>query len=339
LVHVKAIRPGKEIAAREEIFFEILFVNLYLCNMKRTSNVFLKNIKEDTMKYMKLFVILTAVMVSLVFSADLAARVTKVHVSVNPTSFSGKCPKTFEFTGVIVSNSPGVVKYQWKRSDNATAPIKSITFRGPGKQVVKTTWTIGRSYTGWQSLLILAPNKMMSNKAHFKLKCGMKVERVKPVQGVQRIRPGQIRPGTIRRACPDPAAHEIRFQIVRRDSQFNGRVRITAIVKNVGGKAFASGPNQAAAHLYQMPAGATSGGTLVAQRNFQNLAPGATISVSYERDWRSSSPNEGEFPPTYRLLISYDPDIYMDDNKDNDDCNQNNNKKDRSGSGINDLFR
>lgn len=282
------------------------------------------------MRYMKLFVILTVVMVSLLFSVDLEAKVVEVHASVNPPTFRGKCPKTFEFTAVIICDTPGVVKYQWKRSDNATAPIKTIAFKVPGKQVVKTTWTIGKNYKGWQALAILAPNRMMSNKAEFELTCGLQMMAIKPVQRIQ----GAV----ITRSCPDPAAQEIRFEIVRKTSQFDGRVRITGIIKNVGAKAFTSGPNQAAIHLYQMPAGATSGGTLVAQRNFQNLAPGATLSVSYERDWHSSSPNEGEFPPTYRLLITYDPDIYMDGNEDNDDCNQNNNTKDRSGSGINDLF-
>ena len=61
--------------------------------------------------------------------------------------------------------------------------------------------------------------------------------------------------------------------------------------------------------------------------------------LTYERDWNSSSPSEGEFPNSYRLLITYDPDIYQDANKANDDCNQGNNKKNRSGTEINDMFR
>lgn len=45
-----------------------------------------------------------------------------------------------------------------------------------------------------------------------------------------------------------------------------------------------------------------------------------------------------EFPPTYTLLISYDPDIYLDANKNNDDCNRNNNKKELTGAEINRLW-
>ena len=61
------------------------------------------------------------------------------------------------------------------------------------------------------------------------------------------------------------------------------------------------------------------GGTIVAQKPITNLAPGASLTLSWERDWNSSSPSEGEFPNSYRLLISYDPDIYMDGNDNNDD--------------------
>ncbi len=137
--------------------------------------------------------------------------------------------------------------------------------------------------------------------------------------------------------CPDPAAYQILFEMVRRFTQFKGRIRIVGVVKNVGGKDFRSNSEQASAHLYEgFPGGRFN---LVAHRPFANLAKGAEIRVTYERDWNISSPAEGEFPPTYRLLIVYDPDITLDGNKDNDDCNSRNNKKERSGSEIRDLFK
>jgi hypothetical protein len=166
---------------------------------------------------------------------------------------------------------------------------------------------------------------------------------VKPLAPVRTIKPGLVKPRVIGSNCPDPAAHDLQFRIVRRTSQFAGRIRITGIVKNIGSKAFNSGPNQAKAYLYELPAGvppaSATGGRIVAQREIRNMPPGATINLSYERNWNSSSPAEGEFPNSYRLLISYDPDIYMDGNEDNDDCKQNNNKKDRSGTEINDMLK
>jgi len=85
------------------------------------------------------------------------------------------------------------------------------------------------------------------------------------------------------------------------------------------------------AYLYE-------GSTLRKTKSFSSLAAGASFSFYFERDWYSSSPNEGEFPPMYKLLIQYDPDIYMDGNKNNDDCNGKNNKLEKSGMAINRLF-
>jgi hypothetical protein len=393
------------------------------------------------MKRIKLVIVLAVVMAALVFTPELAARVVKVTASVTPTSWSGRCPKRFEFVGKITVDKPGVVKYKWIRSDNANAPVKTLRFRKPGTQKVTTYWQLSAPGTHWEAVQILEPNQMKSNNAVFSLKCtpsnqqpvgcgiyfkslstasGFPGDTFKmygtwgPTQGTKTpcinkggpnklivlswsntvlhvkiptglapgkykvgvyckfpitgptggstwkdftiksrtltavrpttvIKPGLIKPGVISTNCPDPAATEIRFQIVRRYSQFRGRIRITGVVKNIGGKAFIAGPNQAKAYLYQLPPGVpcanATGGTIVAQQAITNLAPGATLLVSWERDWNSSSPSEGEFPSCYRLLITYDPDIYMDASKDNDDCNQNNNKKDRSGTEINDMLR
>lgn len=130
----------------------------------------------------------------------------------------------------------------------------------------------------------------------------------------------------------DPAAAKIDFAIVSRTTQFRGRVRVTATVKNVGRRDFISRVGQQTALLY-------SDSTLVARRDFVNLAVGQAFTFSYERQWDSSSPAEGEFPPNYRVVLTYDPDIYIDGNTQNDDCSNANNNRVRSGAGINDLFR
>ncbi len=291
------------------------------------------------MKRMKLFIMLAVVIGVLSSSLELPAEVIKVTAAVNPPEYSGKCPKRFEFFGEITVNKPGVVKYKWIRSDGAIAPVQTLGFRTPGMKRVTSYWLIGAPGEHWKAIEILEPNKMKSNKAVFKLKCTPTAV-IKP--GI--VKPGvMVKPGIITRNCPDPAAVEILFQIVRRYSQFRGKIRITGVVKNIGGKAFLSGPNQAKAYLYQLPPGVppatATGGTVVSEKEIRNLAAGAVLNLSWERDWNSSSPSEGEFPNSYRLLITYDPDIYMDGNEDNDDCNQNNNKKERSGTEINDMLK
>lgn len=155
---------------------------------------------------------------------------------------------------------------------------------------------------------------------------------IRPLKPAATLKPAEFKPGLLRpvKLCPDPAAHAINFHIVNRFSTFSGKVRITGVIKNVSTKAFSGGGGMA--YLYE-------GSTLRKTKSFSDLAPGATLSLFFERNWRSSSPNEGEFPPMYKLMIQYDPDILKDNNKNNDDCTLTNNKKERSGMGINDLFR
>jgi hypothetical protein len=132
--------------------------------------------------------------------------------------------------------------------------------------------------------------------------------------------------------CPDPAAHRIDFQIVSKKDKFHGNVKIIGVVKNVGTAAFETGPNQQSANLYEMVPGGTP--KLVASQKFQNLATGQEAMVAYERAWSTSV----EFPPAYRLTILYDPDIYIDGNRKNDDCGKANNSLERRGGDINDMF-
>jgi hypothetical protein len=137
--------------------------------------------------------------------------------------------------------------------------------------------------------------------------------------------------------CPDPAVTSLEAMIVSRKTPFSGQVKITAEVKNLGTVAYESAKGQQSIQLYESPMGGRA--KLVKQRGFLNLGPGETLKLSYTRAWNASSPNEGEFPPNYYAIISYDPDIRMDGNTRNDDCNLNNNRKEFNGSEINTMFR
>src|SRR5262245_33899036 len=146
-----------------------------------------------------------------------------------------------------------------------------------------------------------------------------------------------IKPLLLQCQGPDPAAVSLNFAVSARTTRFAGRVRITGTVKNIGTAPYISGPEQQLVNLYEMVPGGPS--RLVASRRFQNEAINEEITVSYERAWNSSSPAEGEFPPTYKLIVTYDPDIRLDGNTKNDDCNGANNARERSGGDINAMFR
>lgn len=127
----------------------------------------------------------------------------------------------------------------------------------------------------------------------------------------------------------DLAAQAINFSVVSAKNEFNASVKIEGVVSNVGTLNYISNANQQMALLYEQ----TPGGTpkLVASKVFRNLAVNATVKFSYTRNWNKAD----EFPPTYILIIGFDPDIYMDANKNNDDSNAANNKLSKSGTEIN----
>jgi len=129
----------------------------------------------------------------------------------------------------------------------------------------------------------------------------------------------------------DLAATSLNFQLLNRTSTYRGQVRITGVLKNVGRLSYLSGARQQSLNLYEDR-------RLVATVPFVNLAVSGSVTVNFVRNWDASSAAEGEFPPTYKIILSQDPDIYIDGNVNNDDCNTRNNTFTRSGSAINDLL-
>ncbi|MEW6597228.1 MAG: hypothetical protein AB1429_07010 [Pseudomonadota bacterium] len=100
-----------------------------------------------------------------------SAHAATAFAGVAPPTHLGACPFTFKFEGIISSPTPAVVKYRWIRSDGAIAPVQTVAFERAGRIPVFDTWTIGRSYVGWEALQLYTPNGFVSNKAVFKLRC------------------------------------------------------------------------------------------------------------------------------------------------------------------------
>jgi hypothetical protein len=132
--------------------------------------------------------------------------------------------------------------------------------------------------------------------------------------------------------CRDPAAFSLKYKVVAKDPKWpttQGRIRIEGVVKNVGNAVFESDPRQASAQLYETPASGPA--SVKAKQDIPRLDPGATIMLHYETAWNTAT----EFPPKYVLQLTYDPDIYIDANPKNDDCNRNNNRMELTGQQIN----
>mgnify|MGYP001567226316 CR=1 FL=1 len=98
--------------------------------------------------------------------------VTGVTAAVSPTSYTGSCPKKFDFTANITTNAAGTVTYKWARSDGAGAPTHTLVFASAGTQpATPDDWTLSSSGTKWEKIQILTPNSLESNQAEFTLNC------------------------------------------------------------------------------------------------------------------------------------------------------------------------
>lgn len=157
-----------------------------------------------------------------------------------------------------------------------------------------------------------------------------------PAKIQKSIQPNQLPkgvtvPANLLKKDIDLSAAEIKFSIVSVKDRFNGTVKIEGVVKNVGRGNYTSGDNQQTVLLYEEVPGLSP--KLVASRNFQNVPVNGTVSVSFTRNWRTSD----EFPPSYIIMIVFDPDIYIDGNDNNNDANSANNRITKPGSAINSL--
>ena len=146
--------------------------------------------------------------------------------------------------------------------------------------------------------------------------------RILPGRQIQ-LPPERIQPLIV---CTDPAAAEIRVSNVR--TRRDGAAIIydfdvVGTVRNIGVTAWSSGRDQQSANL-------TLGSRTVARRDFPALAAGGSVSLRS----RMSLHGSDEFPPSVELWITYDPDIFIDGNRGNDDCRLGNNTRRLSGSEL-----
>lgn len=134
--------------------------------------------------------------------------------------------------------------------------------------------------------------------------------------------------------CPPGAPNletiRIDFELLSTTSSTEGTVRITGVIQNTGSSAFDSGVGQQSVQLYQ---GTNFQQAPVAQTDFEDLAAGGVLTVTYETTWSRST----EFPPDFALYINLDPDLFIDGNEANDECPTTDNLLTRAGSEINDL--
>lgn len=116
----------------------------------------------------------------------------------------------------------------------------------------------------------------------------------------------------------DPAIDDIRFSFLKLNT--GDKMRVTVTVKNLGLMNYESGSNQQNVQLWEEYSNTNR--KMVKLFPFQNLNANASFSFSYERP--AFKPSD-EFPPQYKVIIVYEPDILSDNNTKNDDSKASNN--------------
>jgi len=92
-------------------------------------------------------------------------------VAADPVTFTGYCPVTITFNGVITVSAACAVQYKFIRSDGATKPVQTINFFAAGSKAVADTWTLNKSYSGWEAIEVTSPVHLTSGHADFTITC------------------------------------------------------------------------------------------------------------------------------------------------------------------------
>src|SRR5262249_2039762 len=100
-------------------------------------------------------------------------RVSNVSLVASPAIATGPCPLRVAFHGEIQTEGrAGNVTYRFVRSDGAVSPTTTINFLRPGTVAVNDVWEVGRrSYSGGETLEVLAPQHVSSKRANFTVMC------------------------------------------------------------------------------------------------------------------------------------------------------------------------
>ena len=88
--------------------------------------------------------------------------VTNVTLQVDSSTFTGKCPHDFQFSGLIETNVAGTINYVWERSTGNSA-VQTVTLPVGGGVIVQDKMTVTTSGNISDTLHVTNPNDKVSN--------------------------------------------------------------------------------------------------------------------------------------------------------------------------------
>jgi hypothetical protein len=92
-------------------------------------------------------------------------------LKADPSTGADYCPTMVKFMGTIKVMKACVVQYRFDRSDGKSEPVVVLNCPSAGTYPVKNEWKIAATSSGWETIEIISPEAVMSNKATFTLTC------------------------------------------------------------------------------------------------------------------------------------------------------------------------
>ncbi len=104
--------------------------------------------------------------------------ITSVTAQASPEQYVGACVNAegvatrIDFAATVTASGPGVIVYNWKRSDGALASPYFAVVDSSQPLLVTTYWSLSASFSGYQEFEILAPQSdLKPPRASFILAC------------------------------------------------------------------------------------------------------------------------------------------------------------------------
>ncbi len=101
-----------------------------------------------------------------------AQNVSKIMLSLDTSSNTGKCPRVLKFNAKVLSDKhPGFVSLQWQSGDGSFKRSSNLTLIGSGQNVTSYQWAIPGNYSGSVTVSTNDAKHIQSNPVNFIVKC------------------------------------------------------------------------------------------------------------------------------------------------------------------------
>lgn len=101
-----------------------------------------------------------------------AQNVSKIMLSLDTSSNTGKCPRVLKFNAMVISDRhPGFVSLQWQSGDGNFNRTNNLTLSGSGQDVTSYQWAIPGNYSGSLTVNTNDASHVESNPVDFVVKC------------------------------------------------------------------------------------------------------------------------------------------------------------------------